>query len=363
MKAARTKTGRMAWGLFRGSLFIRHYLCFNKERYEKMKRYTALLMALILIVFLLPNGVIALDIPPTVDDSEFAITQDNDNVHGLGGIVAVMPPIDPREVWPDGPPGGGNGIVDLPWGGTYYQLPPGWIWDGEKYIFPDDYDFDIPYWEKIISPPSDSDIQPQNPDDGGLTGDTRDEQETESETNPVPEFVFEGEKPAAWAEADVVAAINAGLVPQGLRKDFERAITRAEFAALAAAFYEAVTGAEVAARQPFEDTDDINVEKMAALGVVQGMGGNLYLPGGELTREQAAAILSRLAEAVGKPLPEYAATFSDIDSVSDWAIDAVGQMQASGIMEGVGGNTFSPQGPYTTEQSIVTLLRLYEAVK
>ena len=38
---------------------------------------------------------------------------------------------------------------------------------------------------------------------------------------------------------------------------------------------------------------------------------------------------------------------------------AKGKVQAAGIMSGVGDNTFSPQEPYTREQSIVTLMRLY----
>lgn len=95
----------------------------------------------------------------------------------------------------------------------------------------------------------------------------------------------------------------------------------------------------------------------------QMTGGGKFNPDGTLTREQAATMLSRLAEAVGKLLSAQAPTFADNASVSSWAFDAVGQMQASGIMGGVGSNTFAPQGSYSREQSIITMLRLYEAVK
>ena len=44
-------------------------------------------------------------------------------------------------------------------------------------------------------------------------------------------------------------------------------------------------------------------------------------------------------------------------------VTAVGEMQASGIMGGTGNNLFSPQMTYTREQSIVTLMRLYELLK
>jgi len=79
-----------------------------------------------------------------------------------------------------------------------------------------------------------------------------------------------------------------------------------------------------------------------------------------LTREQAAVMLSRLADALGQPLPDDCATFADMDYVSDWAVAAVGRVQAADIMRGVGGNIFVPQGQYTREQSIVTVLRLFE---
>ena len=32
-------------------------------------------------------------------------------------------------------------------------------------------------------------------------------------------------------------------------------------------------------------------------------------------------------------------------------------------MSGVGDNTFAPQNPYTREQSIITILRLFNAMK
>jgi len=39
-------------------------------------------------------------------------------------------------------------------------------------------------------------------------------------------------------------------------------------------------------------------------------------------------------------------------------METVGQMQASGIMGGVGEGLFNPHGAYSVEQSITTLIRL-----
>ncbi len=165
--------------------------------------------------------------------------------------------------------------------------------------------------------------------------------------------------PSDWAAADVNAAIDVDIVPDQLQTLYVRATTRAEFCALAVKLYETAMGAEITERAEFDDTDDINVQKMAGLGIVNGVGGSMFAPDLGLTREQAATILARLAEAMDMPLTEAPATFTDTPDVSGWATVAVGQMQTSGIMGGVGENKFDPEGPYTREQSIVTTLRLF----
>ena len=107
----------------------------------------------------------------------------------------------------------------------------------------------------------------------------------------------------------------------------------------------------------------MNIEKTAAIKVVYGVGDNKFAPDTPLTREQAATMLSRLADAIGQPLENEEATFNDNEEISSWAVEAVGQMQITGIMGGVGDNRFSPKSPYTREQSIVTILRLYNVLK
>ena len=178
--------------------------------------------------------------------------------------------------------------------------------------------------------------------------------------DPEPDPQPAGDQPSSWAAPQVNEAIAAGIVPDTLQSGYTRPATRAEFCALAVELYETVTGTEIAQRATFTDTDDLNVQKMAGLGVVNGVGDGTFDPDGTLTREQAATMLVRLAEAMGHPLPEGTASFADHASIASWAVDAVGRAQAAGLMGGVGDNTFSPQGSYTVEQSILTALRLYD---
>ena len=176
-------------------------------------------------------------------------------------------------------------------------------------------------------------------------------------------ILIETAKPSSWAEAPINAAVAANLLPQKLQSSYNQATTRAEFCALAVALYEKVTGKTITDRIKFTDTSDENVEKAAAIKVVSGVGDNKFNPNGTITREHAATMLSRLADAVGKPLTKSATTFADKSNISSWALEAVGQMQATGIMTGVGSNMFAPKSSYTREQSIITTMRLYEIVK
>ena len=126
--------------------------------------------------------------------------------------------------------------------------------------------------------------------------------------------------------------------------------------------YETVTGSSVSGRSTFTDTSDVNVEKAAYLGVVSGVGDGTFRPNDPLNREQAAVMLAQLAKALGKPLPQASANFGDASAISSWAASAVGQVQASGVMNGVGGGLFAPSQGYSREQSITTMLNLLHVV-
>ena len=166
---------------------------------------------------------------------------------------------------------------------------------------------------------------------------------------------------SGWAHSSINRAIDLGIVPPGLQNHYRNNITRAEFAALAVALYETVTGREIAIDRSiaFNDTADINVHKAAAIGVISGVGNNNFNPGGTLTRQQAASILADLAAAAGHPLPAAEPAFADNHRISSWARSRVGQIAAAGIMTGSGGS-FNPDGTFTRQESITAVLSLFD---
>ena len=109
----------------------------------------------------------------------------------------------------------------------------------------------------------------------------------------------------------------------------------------------------------FSDTGDVNVLAAYALGIVEGLGGGIFDPNGNITREQLATMLAR-TQAVfdGGVTPAPASAYADRNLFSPWANAGIDYVTAQCIMSGVGDNRFDPQGNCTREQAIVTFFRM-----
>ena len=184
--------------------------------------------------------------------------------------------------------------------------------------------------------------------------------------NGFPKLRMFTHRPSSWAMGEIERAIATELVPLPFQSNYTLATTRLEFATLAVALYEHVTGFYIQYDSGlYSDTNDVNALKAAAIGVTTGTGdGSTFSPDVPLTREQAATMLSRLASALGAPLPQHNLMFADRTNVSAYAIEAVGQMEITGTMGSASAteHVFLPKEPYTREQSIVTIMRLYDFI-
>ena len=199
-----------------------------------------------------------------------------------------------------------------------------------------------------------------------------------------------------WAAEDIITAISMGYLDDDpdvfgyqpavtnlLGSDYTRAITRGQFAALAVRYYETlmsdITGEDYTISvNPGDDvfadcSGDTNMAKAYTLGILGGYNSadtraGVYVgPNDNITREQAATMLTRLMEklivafdSVGRTgwTVWYADNLPFTDEIADWAYDGVRAVYGVGAMTGTSGTTFSPKSNYTIEQSIVTLMRI-----
>ncbi|MDR0858689.1 MAG: FG-GAP-like repeat-containing protein [Oscillospiraceae bacterium] len=191
---------------------------------------------------------------------------------------------------------------------------------------------------------------------------------------PAPAPATPAPAPSGWAADSVKQAQALKLSTAELEKNFQAPTTRGEFARLAVNFIEVYYGASIDSvlagknltRGTFTDTTDAKILAANALKIVAGVGdGTAFDPNGKLNREQAAVMLANTLKAVGVDSGAgSSAAFTDISEVSSWAADGVNTVKSRGIMSGTGdGTKFAPKDPYTHEQSISTILRLYDNVK
>ncbi len=147
---------------------------------------------------------------------------------------------------------------------------------------------------------------------------------------------------SAWAESYLFQAAEAGFQ---LESDYSGAITRDEFCTLALDFLRA-NGADIGGS---------GAEGALAVGLVSDGDGSKVL-----SREEAACIVSRLTQRIGRAplaLPAALDSYTDAVQISHWAQDAVAQMTVSGLMNGLS-SSFSPKAPLTREQAVTIMVRL-----
>lgn len=158
-----------------------------------------------------------------------------------------------------------------------------------------------------------------------------------------------------------------GLIPDNLKgEDMEKAITRAEFAAVAVKTYEVLseTAAIPEANNPFVDTNDVEVLKAYNLGIITGVAADRFDPDTLLNREQMATILARVYKKivhgdVNFPLsPLEQNSFEDDTDISAWARDSVFFMFANGLIHGMSDNKFEPYTNETRGLSITIAARM-----
>ena len=81
-----------------------------------------------------------------------------------------------------------------------------------------------------------------------------------------------------------------------------------------------------------------------------------------ITREEMAQMMTNYAKFSGSALPSGSPNFTDADSISDYAVEAVGALAAAGVLGGRDDGTFSPQDTATRAEASAVLHRFVTQV-
>ena len=169
--------------------------------------------------------------------------------------------------------------------------------------------------------------------------------------------------PSEWAREYVSKADRIGMTDY-FKFPFTSNITRARFCILAYNMLDRATDIEWkhTSEEVFDDTDNTMVISLYLEGIIEGKGDKIFAPHDEITREEAATILKRIAEYTKLGYTEMYFEFDDGNQISEWASDSVQRVCNLGVMQGVGNNKFDPKGGYTVEQAITTLVRMFDVI-
>jgi spore germination protein YaaH len=181
-------------------------------------------------------------------------------------------------------------------------------------------------------------------------------------------------------KSEIMDAFKENLVPINLRNNYSEFITREKFCELIVKFIEAYSDQSISSyisnknisvnENIFKDTHNPNIYNIATLKIVNGVGDNYFNPDSFIKRQEAATILMRIAKEFELEPNTNEINFEDIENIPNWAIDGIKFVSSckdlktnNRVMNGISKNNFSPNGQYTHEQSIMTLIRLYNAYK
>ncbi len=171
-----------------------------------------------------------------------------------------------------------------------------------------------------------------------------------------------------WARKEIESLAAREIVKGATAERFNPSgeVTRAEFAAMLARAFNLKPPAE---RSPFDDVKEGSwyYDSIAAAyqaGWIQGVGGGKFAPSNRITREEMAVMIWKAyayakGGNAGQEAPTGELKFADAAKISKWAVEAVEQATAQGLIQGMSGS-FKPDLYADRAQAAVMISRLLD---
>ncbi len=161
-------------------------------------------------------------------------------------------------------------------------------------------------------------------------------------------------------------AVSAGII-ENENYAWQEGITRLQFCEFAYNMINSVKELPVAklSRNPFDDINNPKINALTFVGIINGKDEYTFAPNDKITREEAAVILHRIAEYAKLEMPEVNVdmSYSDNSEISEWAVSSVYSLKVSDIMTDKTDTAFEPKTEYTVEESVYSLIKIYNLIK
>ncbi len=165
-----------------------------------------------------------------------------------------------------------------------------------------------------------------------------------------------------WAKREIDQLTAAGIVQgrgYGLFEP-ETFITRAEFSAILARAFEL---APIYYEGQFSDVKYHNwyagaVAVVTKHGIAQGTSETTFSPELPITREEMAVMIMRAYRKTGAQTKGSNLGYTDVSTISQWALSDVGEANALGLLSGLPDGSFQPKRNATRAEATVTIKRM-----
>lgn len=197
----------------------------------------------------------------------------------------------------------------------------------------------------------------ENPDGENTTPEVPETPESKPEDKPSSDEVKLTDIDNHWAKESIIEFVKKGMLNGYEDNTFkpDNSITRAEFVKIV----NKVFGFSEAGEVKFSDVNEndwyYNELQIAVKeGYINGYEDNTFRPNNQITRQEAASVISNILKISG----DGNLNFADKDQIGDWAKSAVDALNDNNIMGGYEDNTFRPNNSMTRAEAVVTLSRL-----
>lgn len=174
------------------------------------------------------------------------------------------------------------------------------------------------------------------------------------------------EKPSEWAVTEVEKMDLLGLIDTDVIYGYDSIISREEFCGIVAKVYKMISQKNSFdfSDNVFIDTNDEEINLCCHLGLVNGIGNDLFAPKHALSREEAFTIIKRLIDVLGFKVEENDEyiEYDDNSEISDWAKETIIELTKMDIINGSNGKV-SPKKLSTREEMYSLIYRMVERFK
>ena len=183
-------------------------------------------------------------------------------------------------------------------------------------------------------------------------------------TGGAPAVSFPDVKPGQWFYKGVMYSAEHGII-NGLPDGTFGPDVKMSRAQLVQMLYAMAGRPTVKITDKFSDISEGQWFAAAAswaveAGVTSGVGGGLFAPNAEITRQEIAVMLHAFMK---KPAADTELTFADNAKIASWALDSVKWAVENGLMKGVLGNKFAPESLATRAEAATIMMNLDKMAK